>query len=62
MNDDTLFERLRALLLWYGPQKINDLCEKLPDISRKRILKILEDNPYSFDFKMIDLNKKWYIN
>jgi len=62
MSKDLLYDRLRSILLWYGPQRISKIYERLPDVPRKQIARVLEENHYTFDFKMDNFNKVWFVN
>lgn len=58
---EELFERVRFLLVRNGPMKIAEIVYELK-VLRKDVLKILEDNPYTFDFTLTGSIKKWKLN
>ena len=57
MNDD-LFDRIRTLLVRSGPMKLQEILDTL-DAPRKDVVKVLEENHYTFDFDLGEGSKKW---
>lgn len=60
MTED-LFDRIRTLLRYSGPMKLQEILDNL-DAPRKDVIKILEENHYTFEFTMEDCSKKWRLN
>lgn len=58
MNNN-LLENIRYILKEHGPLGIHAICDEV-HATKTDVQKILEDNPYTFDFELDFTTKKWF--